>query len=54
MVLADPEAACDIIWGRLYGIASLGQLDNERARQLAQQALRTLLQGWRTGQPDSA
>ena len=57
VVLADPDGACDIIWGTLYGIASLGQrghLDNERARRLAQQALRTLLHGWRTGPPDSA
>ncbi|GAA2845987.1 hypothetical protein Acy02nite_47720 [Actinoplanes cyaneus] len=51
VVLADVEEACDIVWGTLYGIASLGYLDtigNERAGRLAQQALRTLLRGWRT------
>jgi AcrR family transcriptional regulator len=51
VVLADVGEAGDIIWGTLYGIASLGHLDtvgNERARRLAQQALRALLRGWRT------
>jgi AcrR family transcriptional regulator len=55
VVLADVEEACDIVWGTLYGIASLGHLDtvgNERARRLAQQALRTLLRGWRTDLPE--
>ena len=57
VVLADFDEACDIVWGTLYGIASLGHLGtvgNERARRLAQQALRTLLRGWRTGLPDGA
>lgn len=48
--LPDLDEACEIIWGTLYGIASLGQLDtvgNERARRLAQQALQALLLGWR-------
>ncbi|WP_229067488.1 TetR/AcrR family transcriptional regulator [Actinoplanes sp. DH11] len=56
VVLADFDDACDIIWGTLYGIASLGYLDtvgNERARRLAQQALRTLLRGWRTDLPEN-
>ncbi|MEV4706087.1 TetR/AcrR family transcriptional regulator [Actinoplanes sp. NPDC049316] len=54
VVLADFDEACDIIWGTLYGIASLGHLGtvgNERARRLAQQALRTLLRGWRSDVP---
>ncbi|SNY24617.1 TetR/AcrR family transcriptional regulator [Paractinoplanes atraurantiacus] len=53
VVLADFDEACDIIWGTLYGMASLGALGHERARRLAQQALRTLLLGWRTGLPSS-
>ncbi|MEU4557483.1 TetR/AcrR family transcriptional regulator [Actinoplanes sp. NPDC023936] len=56
VVLADVDDACDIIWGTLYGIASLGHLDtvgNERARRLAEQALRTLLRGWRTDLPEN-
>jgi AcrR family transcriptional regulator len=51
VVLADFGDACDIVWGTLYGIASLGRLGtvgNERARRLAQQALSLLLRGWRT------
>ncbi len=54
VVLADPDEACEIIWGTLYGIASLGYLGtvgNERARRLAEQALRALLLGWRTEKP---
>lgn len=54
VVLADFDAACDIIWGTLYGLASLGALGNERARRLAQEALRTLLLGWRADLPDNA
>jgi AcrR family transcriptional regulator len=57
VVLADFDDACDIVWGTLYGIASLGRLGtvgNERARRLAQQALRTLLRGWRTDLPENA
>jgi hypothetical protein len=56
VVLADLDDACDIVWGTLYGIASLGRLDtigNERARRLAQQALSMLLLGWRTGLPEN-
>ncbi len=51
VVLADPDEACEIIWGALYGIASLGYLGNERARRLAEQALRAILLGWRTEVP---
>jgi len=54
VVLADPEEACEIIWGTLYGTASLGYLGtigNERARRLAEQALRAILLGWRTEEP---
>ncbi len=52
VVLTDLDEACEIIWGTLYGIASLGYLGtvgNERARRLAEQALRAVLLGWRTG-----
>ncbi|MCG0284828.1 hypothetical protein [Streptomyces sp. PSAA01] len=54
MVLADPDEACEIIWGTLYGIASLGHLGtigSERARRLAEQALRAILLGWRAEAP---
>ncbi len=57
VVLADFDDACDIVWAALYGVASLGALgvlDDERAERLAQDALRTLLRGWRTGVPESA
>jgi AcrR family transcriptional regulator len=55
VVLADPDEACEIIWGTLYGIASLGYLGtvgNQRARRLAEQALRAILLGWRTEAPE--
>jgi AcrR family transcriptional regulator len=51
VVLSDPDAACEIVWGTLYGIASLGHLGTvpaERVDRLAEQALGTLLRGWRT------
>jgi AcrR family transcriptional regulator len=54
VVLADPDQACEILWGTLHGIASLGrlgQIGNDRARRLAEQALRTILLGWRTEAP---
>ncbi|MGC0377664.1 TetR/AcrR family transcriptional regulator [Streptomyces sp. SAI-229] len=57
VVLADFDEACDIVWGTLYGMASLGRIGtvgNERARRLAQQALHTLLRGWRAGLPGNA
>ncbi|KDN21521.1 TetR/AcrR family transcriptional regulator [Amycolatopsis rifamycinica] len=54
VVLADPDEACEIIWGTLYGIASLGYLGtvgSERAGRLAEEALRAILLGWRTEEP---
>jgi AcrR family transcriptional regulator len=54
VVLADLDDACDVIWGTLYGIASLGHLGtvgNQRARRLAGQALHAILLGWRTEPP---
>ena len=54
VVLADLEEACEILWGTLYGIASLGHLSNvgnDRARRLAEEALRAILLGWRTEAP---
>ena len=58
VVLADPDAACEIIWGTLYGMASLGHLGtigNERARDLAEQALHAILRGWaHTGRADAS
>ncbi|MFS8202213.1 TetR/AcrR family transcriptional regulator [Streptomyces sp. CWNU-52B] len=54
VVLADRDEACEIVWGALYGIASLGHLGtvgNERARRLAEQGLRALLLGWQAGTP---
>lgn len=49
------DEACEIIWGTLFGISTLGRLDavgQTRARQLGVHALRLLLQGWRSGLPD--
>ncbi|WP_432542872.1 TetR/AcrR family transcriptional regulator [Kineococcus sp. SYSU DK002] len=43
--------ACDIVWGTLYGIATLGRLGTfgeARARRLGVHALQLLLQGWRS------
>ncbi|MET7738258.1 TetR/AcrR family transcriptional regulator [Streptomyces sp. NPDC005402] len=54
VVLADPDQACEILWGTLYGIASLsylGNVGNDRARRLAEQALHAILLGWRTEAP---
>ncbi|MGW0324737.1 TetR/AcrR family transcriptional regulator [Nocardia sp. NPDC003183] len=51
VVLADPHEACEILWGVLYGVASLGYLGavgHQRAERLAEQALRAILLGWRT------
>jgi AcrR family transcriptional regulator len=48
--LGDPSDACDVVWGTLYGMASLGRLDvvgNERAQRLATEALSAVLHGWR-------
>ncbi|HEX7301792.1 TetR/AcrR family transcriptional regulator [Lentzea sp.] len=47
VVLPDPGEACEVLWGTLYGIASL-HLGSDRAPLLAEQALRALLLGWRT------
>jgi AcrR family transcriptional regulator len=50
-VLADRAEACEIVWGTLYGMASLGYLGTvgtERAQRLAEQALSAILLGWRT------
>ncbi|MFE0572560.1 TetR/AcrR family transcriptional regulator [Streptomyces albogriseolus] len=57
VVLADFDEACDIVWGTLSGIASLGRIDtvgNERAQQLARKATRTLLRGWQADSPGNA
>ncbi|MFC1230053.1 MULTISPECIES: TetR/AcrR family transcriptional regulator [Streptomyces] len=57
VVLADFDEACDIVWGTLSGIASLGRIGtvgNERAQQLAQRAMHTLLRGWRADLPVNA
>jgi AcrR family transcriptional regulator len=48
VVLAHPDEACEILWGTLHGIASLGHLDNDRARRLAERAIHAILLGWRT------
>lgn len=51
VVLADLDEACEILWGTMHGIASLGHLSsvgNDRARRLAEQALHAILLGWRT------
>ncbi|WP_328491467.1 TetR/AcrR family transcriptional regulator [Streptomyces sp. NBC_00414] len=51
VVLADLDQACEILWGTLYGIASLSHLGNvgsDRAHHLAEQALHAILLGWRT------
>lgn len=52
VALADREEACEIVWGTLYGMASIGRLDtvgNVRAQRLAADALSATLRGWRTG-----
>ncbi|WP_432825372.1 TetR/AcrR family transcriptional regulator [Dactylosporangium sp. CA-092794] len=52
VVLADRAEACEIVWGTLYGMASIGYLGTvgtERAQRLAEQALGAILLGWRTG-----
>ncbi|MDX8148706.1 TetR/AcrR family transcriptional regulator [Lentzea sp. BCCO 10_0061] len=51
VVLADLDEACETLWGTMHGIASLGHLGNvgnDRARRLAEQALHAILLGWRT------
>lgn len=57
VVVADFDEACHIVWGTLSGIASLGRVrtvGNERARGLAERAMRTLLLGWRACPPGTA
>ena len=52
MVLADLDEACEILWGTVYGMASLGCLGtvgDQRAQRLAGQAVQAVLLGWRTG-----
>lgn len=52
--LGDLSDACEIVWGTLHGMASLGVLDtvgNERAQRLAAQALDAILRGWRSADP---
>ncbi|WP_406136655.1 TetR/AcrR family transcriptional regulator [Streptomyces sp. NBC_01089] len=53
--LADRDEACEIVWGTLYGMASLGFLGTvgtEHAQRLAEQALSAILRGWQTpGEP---
>ncbi|KOV90214.1 TetR/AcrR family transcriptional regulator [Nocardia sp. NRRL S-836] len=49
--LGDRTQACEVVWGTLYGIASLGHLGTDRARHLAEEALRAILLGWRTEPP---
>ena len=55
--LADGAEACEIVWGTLYGMASLGFLDtvgNERAQRLAEHALSALLHGWLSDGPSGS
>jgi AcrR family transcriptional regulator len=57
VVLADPAEACEIVWATLYGTASLappGAAGTERAQRLAEQALSTLLLGWRAARGGGA
>ena len=52
--LRDSPVACDIVWGTLYGMASLGFLEtigNDRAQWLASEALSAILRGWRSEEP---
>lgn len=54
VTLTDLDEACEIIWGTLYGLASLGAagtVGNARARRLAERALHAILLGWRTETP---
>lgn len=51
VVLADRTEACEILWGTLTGMASLGNLGtvgDSRAQRLAEQALGAILLGWRS------
>ncbi|MDP9793505.1 AcrR family transcriptional regulator [Catenuloplanes nepalensis] len=47
----DPEEACEIVWGTLHGMASLGHLGTigpDRAVHLGVAALDAILRGWLT------
>lgn len=49
--LPDRAEACEVLWGTLYGMASLGYLSsvgNHRAQILAEQALSAILRGWQS------
>ena len=49
--LGDGLDACDVVWGTLFGMATLGYLDsvgNDRAQVLAAHALGAILAGWRS------
>ncbi|MFD7311057.1 TetR/AcrR family transcriptional regulator [Promicromonospora sp. NPDC059942] len=51
VVLVDRTEACEIVWGTLAGMSSLGDLGtvgSERAQRLAEQALGAILLGWRS------
>ena len=57
VTLPDHDEACEIVWGTLYGIASLGRLGTvgaDRTGRLAEQALTAILRGWRTPGPGGA
>ena len=48
---ADPNEACDVVWGVMFGIASLSLVETvgpARAAHLGARALRALLLAWRT------
>jgi AcrR family transcriptional regulator len=52
--LHDGSVACDVVWGIVHGMASLGRLGtvgNARARRLAAEALSAVLRGWRSEGP---
>jgi AcrR family transcriptional regulator len=54
--LPDPELACDLVWGVVHGMAGIGGLEHvgfARAQQLAQQALRAVLDSW-SAHPEDA
>jgi AcrR family transcriptional regulator len=55
--LNDGADACEIVWGTLHGMASLGYLEtvgNERAQRLSAQALSAVLRGWRSAHSSAA
>ena len=56
VALVDRAEACEIVWGTMYGMASIGRLDtvgNERAQRLAADALGATLRGWRSEGPSA-